>query len=199
MPLVHFLPCVFGGSVLISLPCCMAASPLTPETFIDHWSKAEANERSTSQHFLLELTHILGVPQPSNSHYDGYSFEFPVKVPGGTSTNFIDLYRRGHLKRGIIHWLRPEYQNAASKTATQGTLELPGGKGKPSTAKTPWPTSLADRIRATEQALHAASAPVTAEELTLRFSRAKPAAIQEILESLVTLGRAQRSGERFSV
>lgn len=38
--------------------------------------------------------HILGVPQPSNSHADGYSFEFPVKVPGGQSTNFIDLYLR---------------------------------------------------------------------------------------------------------
>lgn len=68
----------------------------TPESFIAHWQKAEANERANSQSFLIGLTHILGVAQPSNSHYDGYSFEFPVKVPGGQSTNFIDLYRRGH-------------------------------------------------------------------------------------------------------
>lgn len=68
----------------------------TPESFIAHWQKAEANERANSQSFLIGLTHILGVPQPSNSHHDGYSFEFPVKVPGGQSTNFIDLYRRAH-------------------------------------------------------------------------------------------------------
>jgi len=74
----------------------MADSPITTEAFIDHWSKAEANERATSQHFLLELTHLLGVPQPSHSHHDGYTFEFPVKVPGSTVTNFIDLYCRGH-------------------------------------------------------------------------------------------------------
>ncbi|MDB6139784.1 MAG: hypothetical protein JWO94_2856, partial [Verrucomicrobiaceae bacterium] len=74
-----------------------AAAALTPEAFIDHWSKAEANERATSQHFLVELTRLLGVPPPSNSHHDGYSFEFPVKVPGSANTtNFIDLYRRNH-------------------------------------------------------------------------------------------------------
>ena len=74
----------------------MADSPITTEAFIDHWSKAEANERATSQHFLVDLTRLLGVPQPSNSHHDGYTFEFPVKVPGSSVTNFIDLYRRGH-------------------------------------------------------------------------------------------------------
>ena len=70
--------------------------PATPEAFIDHWTRAEANERANSQAFLLGLAHLLGVPAPSNSHADGYSFEYPVKVPGGSSTNFIDLYRRGH-------------------------------------------------------------------------------------------------------
>ncbi len=70
--------------------------PATPEAFIDHWTRAEANERANSQAFLLGLAHLLGVPAPANNHADGYSFEYPVKVPGGSSTNFIDLYRRGH-------------------------------------------------------------------------------------------------------
>ena len=86
----------------------MPAPSLTPETFIDHWSKAEANERAISQPFLLELT------DPSST-------------------------------------------------------------------------------------LHAAVAPVTAQELTTRFTRAKPQAVQEILESLVALGRAQRNGERIGM
>ncbi|HBJ83486.1 MAG TPA: SAM-dependent methyltransferase, partial [Verrucomicrobiales bacterium] len=74
----------------------MSASPLTPAAFIDHWSRAEANERANSQSFLLGLTQLLGVPPPSHNHADGYSFEYPVKVPGGQSTNFLDLYRRAH-------------------------------------------------------------------------------------------------------
>ena len=68
-------------------------SPL--ESFISHWSKAEANERANSQSFLIGLTQLLGVPQPTNAHHEGYSFEYPVKVPGGSSTNFLDLYKRG--------------------------------------------------------------------------------------------------------
>ncbi|MEQ1748526.1 MAG: type IIL restriction-modification enzyme MmeI [Prosthecobacter sp.] len=74
----------------------MSASLTTPAAFIDHWQKAEANERANSQSFLIGLAHILGVSAPSNSHASGYSFEFPVKVPGAESTNFIDLYRRAH-------------------------------------------------------------------------------------------------------
>jgi len=70
----------------------MPAALTTPEAFISHWQKAEANERANSQSFLIGLAHILGVPAPSNNHADGYSFEFPVKVPGGSSTNFIDLH-----------------------------------------------------------------------------------------------------------
>ena len=69
----------------------------TVAAFIDHWSKADASERANAQSFLIGLTQLLGVPQPSNSHEDGYSFEHPVKMFTGhaESTGFIDLYRRG--------------------------------------------------------------------------------------------------------
>lgn len=119
----------------------------------------------------------------------------------------LNAQRAEEEKRGIIHWLRPEYQNAAGKKVqTQDTLDLPTKK-KPhsssvirhSSLKQPWPKPLAERIRATEQVLHAAGTPVTAADLTQAFSRAKPADLQEILESLVTLGRAHQDGERFSV
>lgn len=67
----------------------------TPEAFIDHWSRAEANELANSQSFLIDLTQLLGVPPPSHSHEHGHSFEYPVKTPGTQTTKFIDLYRRG--------------------------------------------------------------------------------------------------------
>ena len=140
----------------------MSASPLTPAAFIDHWSKAEANERANSQSFLLGLTQLLGVPQPSHNHADRYSFEYPVKVPGGTSTNFLDLYRRAHF---VLE----------SKQFTAQKLEQ----------------------SALEAAAIAAGHPVTAADLAPYFTRAKTADLQEILESLVTLGRARQDGEKF--
>ena len=122
----------------------------------------------------------------------------------------LNAQRAEEEARGIIHWLRPDYQNSAGKTKeTQDTLDLPKtsctkaktktpAPTKPGT-KVPWPKPLAERIRATEQALHAAAHPVTAEDLTTSFSRAKAADLQEILESLVTLGRTRKDGERFGV
>lgn len=68
------------------------------EIFITHWSKAEASERANSQQFLCELTALLDLPRPSNSHQDGYSFEYPIRIPRGdgtTTQGFLDLYRRG--------------------------------------------------------------------------------------------------------
>lgn len=62
--------------------------PATPEAFIDHWTRAEANERANCQAFLLGLAHLLGVPAPSNSHADGYSFEYPVTA-ADLSKHFI--------------------------------------------------------------------------------------------------------------
>ena len=76
----------------------MASAQNIPEAFIDRWSKAEASERANAQLFLTELADLLGVPRPSNSHADGYSFEFPVKIPTGSGTfadGRLDLYRRG--------------------------------------------------------------------------------------------------------
>ena len=67
------------------------------ETFIDRWSNAGASERANSQQFLCELADLLTVPRPSNTHQDGYSFEYPIRIPRGdgtTTQGFLDLYRR---------------------------------------------------------------------------------------------------------
>ncbi len=66
--------------------------------FIDRWQNAGASERANAQLFLTELADLLGVERASNSHSDGYSFEFPVRLPkhdGTFGEGRIDLYKRG--------------------------------------------------------------------------------------------------------
>ncbi len=66
--------------------------------FIDRWQNAGASERANAQLFLTELADLLGVERASNSHFDGYSFEFPVRLPkhdGTFGEGRIDLYKRG--------------------------------------------------------------------------------------------------------
>ncbi len=57
---------------------------------------AELSGPPHSHSFVLSLTRLLGVPQPANTHAAGYSFNFPITVPGTTTSNFLDLYHRGH-------------------------------------------------------------------------------------------------------
>ena len=56
--------------------------------------------------------------------------------------------------------------------------------------KTPWPKTIAERAKAVEAALAAASFPVSAAPLAQNFARAKEKDVQEILDTLCALGRA---------
>jgi len=116
--------------------------------------------------------------------------------------------------RGIVHWLRPDYQcppagnpkSEARNPKIQATLHLPEPPAKPRrnqkseirNQKLNWPQPLAERVRAVETALHRVAGPVTATARAKAFARAQPAAVAEILETLVTLGRARQQGETFT-
>jgi hypothetical protein len=71
-------------------------------------------------------------------------------------------------------------------------------RAKSSSAKTPWPKPLAERVRAVEEALRSASAPVKAETLAKTFARASATDIQEIRDTLVTLGRVHQREDAYS-
>jgi hypothetical protein len=116
----------------------------------------------------------------------------------------LNSERAAEEKSGLIRWLRPDYQNPKG-TANQTTLGLKTAKkaatkkAKVSKAKIPWPKTLPERMRATEQALQAAGTPLTAADLTKRFARANAADIQELLETLVVMGKAHEAEGMFSV
>ena len=111
-------------------------------------------------------------------------------------------------KRGIIHWLRPDYQAKAQGAITL-PVDLPFNFGQPAKkskakatkpkGKTAWPKSLAERVQSVETALHQFGAPATPAELAKQFKRAKPTAVAEILETLVTMGRARQQSDKFSL
>jgi hypothetical protein len=121
----------------------------------------------------------------------------------------LNAERAAEEQRGIIHWLRPEYQTRNAERGMrndQKSLALPEGKAKAKkiphsalrTLKSEWPKSLADRVKAVETALHAIGKPTTPAELAKQFKRAKPENVAEILETLVTVGRAHRKGNQFT-
>ena len=106
--------------------------------------------------------------------------------------------------QGVIRYLRPEYQNPSGVSASQSGFKLTKEKpakskaAKTSAAKTPWPKPLAERVRSVEEALRSANAPITAEALSKTFARASASDIQEILDTLVTLGRVHQREDSYS-
>jgi hypothetical protein len=118
----------------------------------------------------------------------------------------LNAERAAEEKRGIIHWLRPDYQAKGQAKITL-PVELPFTLGKPAKkskaapvkpkVKTAWPKKMAERVQAVETALHR-NGTATPAELAKQFKRAKPAAVAEILETLVTMGRARQHAGKFS-
>jgi len=61
-----------------------------------------------------------------------------------------------------------------------------------------WPTTLPEQIRLVRGLLGAVSRPVKPAEVGRFFHNAKPARLKEILETLVALGHARKTGEGYS-
>jgi hypothetical protein len=144
---------------------------------------------------------------------DAYGWPWPLADDDIlTRVVALNAARAAEEATGLVRWLRPDYQKPLFAAETQSDLglapaDLVGGAlrpdktgGKKSGHKAPptqkpgkiaWPKSLAERVRAVETALAAEAQPTTAAELTQHFARAQAGDIAEILQTLVTLGRAR--------
>ena len=122
-------------------------------------------------------------------------------------------------KQGLIRWLRPEFQNPASgKQAVQAELELElevddedsdndsettktkGGKSKgkasakpkdKAPAKAAWPKKLREQITIVRQTLQDHKGPTSSEAIAKRFKSVKPEAVEELLDTLASIGQAR--------
>ena len=104
-------------------------------------------------------------------------------------------------KRGLIRWLRPEFQNpSGAREATQETMAgLAPAEAYESAAAAEvpiiWPGALPQQLSAVRQVLLASSQQWTMRALTKRFSGAKKKEIERALESLEALGIVVSQGE----
>jgi hypothetical protein len=113
----------------------------------------------------------------------------------------LNAERAEEEKRGLIRWLRPDFQNPTGAQAAQGTLGLQpaaaAGKAKEA-EKLPWPKSLAEQAQSVRAALAGQAKPATAAELSKQFKGAKTERVGELLATLAALGQARTvAGDRF--
>ncbi|MBA2731538.1 MAG: class I SAM-dependent DNA methyltransferase, partial [Acidobacteria bacterium] len=114
----------------------------------------------------------------------------------------LNAERAEEERTGLVRWLRPEYQRPVEGTpATFGkALEAASTPAAKKEANLVWPKNIPEQARAVRQALAAAAGVVTPQQLTKRFARANASRVEELLQTLVSLGQAREVEEgRFVV
>ena len=92
--------------------------------------------------------------------------------------------------RGLIRWLRPEYQNptGAKTQAKDGKLDL-GDTPTEAKDKPAWPKTMPEQVAAVRDAL-ADMGQGTPEQIARSFKRGRAASVQPLLDSMTALGLA---------
>jgi hypothetical protein len=113
----------------------------------------------------------------------------------------LNAQRAADEKRGIIHWLRPEFQTPAGAAApTQATIDTGEEDETPvpvaAAKKAPWPKDLTDQVKAVASALTASASPQSSDDIASRFTgRGPKQRVPQLLDMLAALGRAREVGE----
>jgi hypothetical protein len=117
----------------------------------------------------------------------------------------LNAERAEEEKRGIIRWLRPEFQNPGGAATTQQDLGLATTETKPAKSKgqggtkPPWPKDLVGQISAVRSQLATATVPLKAVDVAKAFKSAKAEKVAELLAALEALGQARKvDGDRFA-
>lgn len=102
---------------------------------------------------------------------------------------------RGEEERtGLIRWLRPEYQKPSEGVAaafgTDTGAPVPAAK---KAAKLIWPKTIPEQARAVRQALASHVGAVTSKQLAKTFARPNLDRVEELLQTLVSLGQARET------
>lgn len=108
----------------------------------------------------------------------------------------LNAERAAEEKRGVIHWLRPDYQIPRfhrKRSAPETPISIPVTLKEPAQ----WPKKMVARISAVKAELSTAVQPLTAAILAETFPGSRRSDITEILETLTILGHVNHAGEKF--
>ncbi|MBP6809266.1 MAG: class I SAM-dependent DNA methyltransferase, partial [Chromatiaceae bacterium] len=104
----------------------------------------------------------------------------------------LNTERAAEERRGLIRWLRPEFQHPAGTANIQAEAKMTATTPTASGPKPNWPKSLPEQFQALRAVLALHPGPATASDLAQGFTRAPRAKLAELLETLATLGHARR-------
>jgi hypothetical protein len=103
----------------------------------------------------------------------------------------LNAERAEEERRGLVRWLRPDFQNPSGAKATQTAMPRAGAqaaKAPAAPAVRQWPRSLPEQIAAVRDLVVGAPAAWKVADVAASFRRAPRADVAEVLDSLAALG-----------
>ena len=104
----------------------------------------------------------------------------------------LNKERAAEEAKGLVRWLRPDYQAPDYAPPVTQTLDL--GETVPVIPDNiiPWPISLPDQVSAIQRILAAAAAPLAAHDVARAFKGKRASTVEPVLQALAGIGIARR-------
>ena len=104
----------------------------------------------------------------------------------------LNKARAAEEAKGLIRWLRPEFQAPDYAVPVSGTLDL--GEAAPVLPDNviPWPASLPEQVSAVQAVLSTAPAPLAPHDVARAFKGKRAATVRPVLDALTGIGMARR-------
>jgi hypothetical protein len=110
----------------------------------------------------------------------------------------LNAERAAEEKRGIIRYLRPEYQAKGQNVQAQ-MLEIEETEAVAVTEKPGFPKNSGEQVQAVRMVLRGFASPASATDIARSFKGAQEKRVKELLEILVSLGQASEVEGRYSL
>lgn len=104
----------------------------------------------------------------------------------------LNAERAGEEARGLIRYLRPDYQDPGYRAPVSATLDLGEAAVAPISNVIPWPASLPDQVGAVQAILAAAARPMAAQDVARTFKGKRAGTVRPVLDALAGVGLARR-------
>ncbi len=104
----------------------------------------------------------------------------------------LNKERAAEEARGLVRYLRPEFQDPGYRAPVATTLDLGEAAVAPVSNVIPWPATLPEQVGAVQSILAAAPAPLAAGDIARSFKGKRAATVRPVLDALAGLGMARR-------
>lgn len=107
----------------------------------------------------------------------------------------LNRERAAEESRGLIRYLRPEFQDPGYRAPISETLDLGEAQVPLPDNVIAWPKDLPGQIGAVQSILSAANGPLAAQDIARAFKGKRAATVRPVLDALTGVGLARRTGE----